>query len=68
MGKPPDPALYATGCRGKRRYPSKRQATGAMRVLATDSGGGPDTDSLNVYSCKACGQWHIGHSRRRRRE
>lgn len=54
-------AFVQRGCLGKKPYPSKRQATGANRVWAARG-----ADSLDVYRCRACKHWHLGHNRRRR--
>jgi hypothetical protein len=58
-------AQFGNECRNKVPHTSKRLATGALRVLKA----APDVEGaerLNVYKCKACGHWHVGHTRRRR--
>lgn len=49
------------GCRGKRRYTSKRRAEGTLRVMR-DSGK-PFSHRLQAYRCRNCKHWHIGNSR-----
>ena len=46
-------------CVGKHAYPSAKKA---WQVAKRYKGG------LSAYRCRFCGQWHIGHSRRYRRE
>lgn len=52
------------GCAGKRRHGTARAAEGHMRELVDRRGASPDR--LNVYRCKHCGTWHVGHLGRRR--
>jgi hypothetical protein len=56
-----DPRTFASGCRGKITFTSKRQALGVRRVMVKR--GASDAATLGAYRCKACGRWHIGNSR-----
>jgi hypothetical protein len=54
-----NPLEFGNGCRGKKPYTSKKQADGAMRVLARSLA--PLVASkLNTYKCSACRHWHVG--------
>lgn len=53
-------------CAGKRGYPSKAVARGAVRVMTRDGVPVPGK-VLNAYKCSTCGAWHIGHTARTRR-
>lgn len=61
----PGPIEYSqlNGCRGKVGYPSRRQALGVRRVI----GKRMSVETLQAYSCKDCGKWHLGNSRSSRR-
>jgi hypothetical protein len=49
-------------CSGKRRYDTSREADEMARHRREESG---ETD-LDIYPCRVCGGWHIGHSTPRR--
>lgn len=48
-------------CEGKKRHPSRAAARVHMHALIT-KGAAP----LNVYKCRYCQAWHVGHIRRYR--
>lgn len=56
-----DEATFGNGCRGKVGWRSKRQASGHLRVMLSRG----CAETLQVYKCKACRQWHLGNARRR---
>jgi uncharacterized protein with PIN domain len=49
------------GCQGKVRFKTR---DGAERVMASKV----NSCALNVYHCKECGKYHIGHARGWRRQ
>lgn len=51
---------FGNGCRGKVGWRSKRQASGHLRVMRSRGA----SDTLQVYKCKACREWHLGNGRR----
>lgn len=58
-GHEPNTGDWANGCRGKRRYTSKRQAGGRLRTMVRD---GRSAATLNAYKCRNCGGWHLGNT------
>lgn len=46
------------GCRTKRRHNTRGYAEAQMQNLIT---GGANPELLNVYQCKRCSGWHVGH-------
>lgn len=46
---------------GKRRYANKKAATVKLGVMARKGGGMGGANRLNVYRCRNCGSYHIGH-------
>lgn len=55
-----------SGCDGKIRYPSKRQARGVKKRILAQEYGEHVANRLQVYKCKYCNFWHLGHSRKNR--
>lgn len=69
MGRPNnsirlDPRDYNGQCRGKRKYGSKKQALGFLRVARSRNDWGV-TSRLGAYKCKMCRGWHLGNSKER---
>lgn len=54
---------FFKGCVGKSRYPSKRVAAGAARVMRTDDPA--SWARMEAYHCAVCQSWHVGRSGRR---
>jgi hypothetical protein len=52
----PESYRTARGCLGKMRYPSRKNAAAAARVITRNSG-----ELLEAYRCRYCKRWHIGH-------
>jgi rubrerythrin len=51
-------AIRRKACKGKARHADRHTAAAALFALNRNKGyQGP----MNVYSCKFCGGWHIGH-------
>ena len=62
----PDADRFSRACLDKVRWPSKKHAISAgRRTLAKDGATMRPGFVLNAYSCKACGKWHLGNSRRK---
>lgn len=51
-------------CGSKQRHPSKADAEGHLWSLVR---AGTRRARMTVYRCGHCGQWHVGHTKRRRR-
>lgn len=49
--------------RKKVQYKSKGAAEAAIRSLRKRPERVKDDDTLNVYKCKYCYRWHVGHDR-----
>jgi rubrerythrin len=50
-------------CAGKLRYADKRSAiAGIQRTLRSKKYAPKRGKRLEVYMCRACGFWHLGHS------
>jgi hypothetical protein len=47
--------------RHKRRYPTAGAALAAMRSLQRRTMDRPEEGALNVYKCRRCLAWHVGH-------
>lgn len=45
-------------CRGKRAWPSKKQANGMVRTMVKH---GSNAATLNAYKCRDCHGWHLGN-------
>lgn len=56
----PEVHRWASGCRGKLRYPSRRAANAARRVMGA-TGRAKNFDVLHPYKCPACKHWHLGN-------
>ena|SRR3990167_11562529 len=56
---------WATGCRGKMQYPSRKMAAAAIRRMRRE-GAAVAPETLEPYRCAECKTWHIGHSVRPR--
>lgn len=52
-------ATRARACDGKQRHPNREAAV--QRLLALARKTGTATHSLNVYRCRHCQGFHIGH-------
>jgi len=52
-------------CEGKRRHRSRGAAEAAMRSLIARRLHRPEDGNLNVYLCRRCLTWHVGHTDRR---
>lgn len=50
------------GCRGKLRYPKRKQALSAMNGHVANHP--DDPRPLSAYRCEECRGWHIGHDGR----
>lgn len=48
-----NPNSFFSGCRNKKRYPSKRSAMGVVRVK--------NEFGEQAYKCSFCKSWHTGH-------
>lgn len=46
-------------CESKKRYSTREEAERAIAQIFYHSHGYPG--KLNVYHCKFCGGWHVGH-------
>lgn len=44
-------------CEGKRRHAGRQEAERALRRMKPRAQG-----VLNVYRCRNCGGWHVGHA------
>lgn len=51
----------ANPCWRKERHASQGAALAHMRSLLK-TGREKDASRINVYRCKFCGTWHVGHS------
>jgi hypothetical protein len=49
--------LRRKSCERKHRYKDRLEATGAARFTHEKHGG-----VVDVYHCKSCGGWHVGHA------
>lgn len=47
------------GCAGKRKHPNPASAQSVIEQLVA---GGARRDSLNVYRCRHCRSYHVGHT------
>lgn len=54
--------LRRKSCSGKRAYDSSAEGMTAMMNLKRNTG---DTSWFNVYRCRFCKRYHIGHAPRR---
>ncbi len=45
-------------CAGKLRHPSEGKAQAHLRALARI-----DDRPMDVYRCRFCGHWHVGHAK-----
>ena len=53
---------WATGCRGKIQYPSRKMAAAAIRRMRRE-GAAVTPETLEPYRCREVrDHWHIGHS------
>lgn len=53
------------GCRGKVRYPKRKQALGAVSEYRAMNPEDPDLALVVAYRCPhGCHGWHIGHDRK----
>lgn len=60
---------FEHACRDKSQYSNKQRAIDAMRNIELSNrnrlrfgiGNYKNKGKLNVYFCKFCGFWHIGH-------
>lgn len=55
-------------CDGKERYASRDRAQGVLDRMHRRSQvkGRRQQGKLEVYGCRACGGWHLGHNIRRK--
>jgi hypothetical protein len=44
------------GCRSKQTYLTKAEAKQVVRLM-----GARHRDAFHLYTCPACGYWHVGH-------
>lgn len=54
----------ANPCWRKRKHVSHGIAQAALRSLRRTEDA-REVDTLNVYQCRFCGSWHVGHTRSR---
>lgn len=52
----------AVGLCRKRRYSTPGAAEAAMRSLIRRELHRPELGTLNVYQCRRCLAWHVGHT------
>jgi len=53
---------WASGCRGKIQYPSRKMAAAAIRRMRRE-GAAVAPDTLEPYRCREMrDHWHVGHS------
>ena len=55
-------------CDGKERYANRAAAQGVLDRMHRRSQvkGRKEQGKLEVYGCRRCGGWHLGHNTRRR--
>ncbi len=53
-------------CTRKVRYSKKKSAVNVVKAMKKK--GVIFTEEPNIYKCKYCGGWHLGHKRKKRKK